>query len=114
MALGGLALAGCGKPPRMPARRDSKQKAQGVKWELMLADPLQEQALAIHTPLERWRTHHLEYINARLIGEDQCMKCHEPESYCNNCHKYVGVKRVVDTTGDRTPGQVASAKGKSP
>jgi len=96
--LGVMLLAGCGKPPQMPARLTDEEKAQGKTWDndpTVLADPLQDQAPGNHMPVERWRTHHFEYINSGLVTEQRCMTCHQPDTYCNRCHEYVGAKRVV-------------------
>lgn len=100
-AAAGAALAlliGC-QPPTPPSRPTADQKKAGLQWALMLADPTQEQAPATHTPVERWRTHHLEYLNSGLLAQDQCMSCHQPDTYCNRCHQYVGAKLIEETPG---------------
>jgi hypothetical protein len=115
--LSGLVVAGCGKPPEMPKRwteKDLQEKGLKVPPALALADPLQEQAPATHVPVERWRTHHLEYLNNGLVSQDQCMTCHQPEKYCNKCHEYVGVMRIVDTRKNASGQELAQGERTTP
>ncbi len=43
-----------------------------------------------HIPADLWRKNHM----VGLDNKEECMGCHNPETSCNNCHKYVGVKLV--------------------
>ncbi len=47
-----------------------------------------------HAPLERWRTLHMEALNRGDFSQRECVLCHNPETGCNRCHKYVGAKEV--------------------
>jgi hypothetical protein len=47
-----------------------------------------------HSPLEWWRTHHMEALNRGDFAQADCLYCHEPETSCNNCHGYVGVVAI--------------------
>lgn len=47
-----------------------------------------------HSPLEWWKTHHMDIINIGDIAERDCVYCHEPETSCNNCHNYVGAQTI--------------------
>lgn len=48
-----------------------------------------------HSPLEWWQTHHMDVVNRGDLTEADCQHCHEPETSCNNCHSYVGVKEIA-------------------
>lgn len=48
-----------------------------------------------HSPLDWWRTHHMDTINSGDFTEAQCLNCHEASTSCNNCHAYVGVKPIA-------------------
>jgi hypothetical protein len=49
-----------------------------------------------HAPLEWWKTHHMDIVNAGDIAQENCLYCHEPETSCNNCHNYVGVDTIEE------------------
>ncbi len=48
-----------------------------------------------------WAARHGERVSS--IGLNECLGCHKPETSCNNCHGYVGVKSIVDTRPTPTP-----------
>jgi mono/diheme cytochrome c family protein len=43
--------------------------------------------------LEWWAARHGERVSS--IGLNECLGCHNPETSCNNCHAYVGVKPIL-------------------
>jgi hypothetical protein len=47
-----------------------------------------------HAPIERWRTLHMEAINRGDFVQRECVLCHNPDTGCNRCHKYIGAKIV--------------------
>jgi hypothetical protein len=47
-----------------------------------------------HAPAERWRIRHKEAINEGDFTERECILCHNPETGCNQCHEYAGVKKI--------------------
>lgn len=47
-----------------------------------------------HSPLPWWQTHHMDMLNRGDLAQSDCFYCHEPQTSCNNCHSYVGVKEV--------------------
>jgi hypothetical protein len=47
-----------------------------------------------HTPLERWRTLHVEALNRGDFSQRECVLCHNPKTGCNQCHGYVGAKEI--------------------
>ncbi len=49
---------------------------------------------ATHSPLEWWQTHHPTVINSGDIKEQDCLYCHQVDRSCNNCHGYVGVRKI--------------------
>lgn len=53
-----------------------------------------------HSPLEWWQTHHMDVVNRGDFLQSDCLHCHDPETSCNNCHSYVGVDLIVETTGE--------------
>jgi hypothetical protein len=44
-----------------------------------------------------WRTRHGERVTSSAVLQE-CVACHNPQTSCNNCHAYVGVKPIVATT----------------
>lgn len=44
-----------------------------------------------HKPLDWWQTHHMDVVNRGDLTRKDCQYCHDPETSCNNCHRYVGV-----------------------
>jgi len=50
-----------------------------------------------HTPLERWRTLHVEALNRGDFSQRECVLCHNPKTGCNQCHGYVGAKEISVT-----------------
>ncbi len=49
---------------------------------------------ATHSPLDWWQTRHPDVINSGDIIEKDCLYCHAVEKSCNNCHGYVGVRKI--------------------
>jgi hypothetical protein len=47
-----------------------------------------------HNPLDWWRTHHMDVVNAGDFDRQDCLRCHDPVTSCNNCHTYVGVAEI--------------------
>ncbi|NOZ06249.1 MAG: hypothetical protein GXP41_07860 [Chloroflexi bacterium] len=41
-----------------------------------------------HRPLETWKVNHPAFV--RAAGEQECLACHNPETFCNVCHRYAG------------------------
>ena len=78
-------------PPEIPSRE--------VAGPLQLELETEKGAPWGHSPSDRWRTHHREAIAREEFTESECQDCHDPEKYCNQCHGYVGVKRIESTPG---------------
>ena len=51
-------------------------------------------APATHSPLDWWQMRHFQVVNSGDIKEKDCLYCHKPERSCNNCHNYVGVRKI--------------------
>jgi len=47
-----------------------------------------------HSPIDWWQTHHPNVVNSGDIKEKDCLYCHNAERSCNNCHGYVGVRKI--------------------
>ena len=47
-----------------------------------------------HQPVEYWKQHHMDVLLRGDYSRQECMLCHDVHTSCNNCHDYVGVKRV--------------------
>jgi hypothetical protein len=47
-----------------------------------------------HAPVERWRTLHADALNRGDFIQRECVLCHNPQTGCNQCHQYVGAKRI--------------------
>lgn len=84
--LSGLMLLGCA--PEKPALNGLGPLA--VTVDRQFAAP------ATHSPLDWWQTHHFQVVNSGDIKEKDCLYCHKAETSCNNCHGYVGVRRIVE------------------
>lgn len=41
-----------------------------------------------HQPIETWKVTHPARVQAS--GEQECLACHNPATFCNVCHSYVG------------------------
>jgi hypothetical protein len=48
-----------------------------------------------HNPLDWWQTHHMDVVNRGDLTKADCLYCHDPETSCNNCHRYVGASEIV-------------------
>ncbi len=49
-----------------------------------------------HKPARVWMATHMDNLNAGKVKMEECLGCHmEPDKFCNNCHNYVGVKKIV-------------------
>jgi hypothetical protein len=54
-----------------------------------------------HMPADKWRSTHMDLISSGKVSKDSCLLCHpEPDKFCDKCHEYVGVKKVVFTDKD--------------
>lgn len=53
-------------------------------------------APATHNPLDWWQTHHMDVVNQGDLTQQDCLYCHQPETSCNNCHRYVGVDPIAE------------------
>jgi mono/diheme cytochrome c family protein len=62
---------------------------------------LQAPAYHFQPSLEWWAERHGERVSS--IGLNECLGCHKPETSCNNCHGYVGVKPIVDPRPTPSP-----------
>ncbi|MBI4789153.1 MAG: hypothetical protein HY782_19145 [Chloroflexi bacterium] len=47
-----------------------------------------------HSPMEWWRTHHMDAVTRGDFAEADCLHCHDATTSCNNCHSYVGVRQI--------------------
>ncbi len=61
---------------------------------LAVAVPRGSTAPEYHTPIEVWRTVHMEAVNQGDFSQRECVLCHNPKTGCNQCHKYIGAKEV--------------------
>ncbi len=48
-----------------------------------------------HSPIEWWRTHHMDMLNSGDFVQADCLHCHDVNKSCNNCHNYVGVQPIA-------------------
>jgi hypothetical protein len=79
-----LLLAGC--VPEKPAKDGKGELAVTISREFT--------APSTHSPLEWWQTHHFQAIDSGDMQEKDCLYCHQTERSCNNCHSYVGVRKI--------------------
>lgn len=63
-----------------------------------------------HLPLEVWRAEHPLYVRSSEYGVEECLDCHdEPDTFCNQCHSYVGAARIEVAALPGAPGAEQSA-----
>ena len=62
--------------------------AMAIRLDTRLAAP------EYHSPLDYWQTHHMDVLNRGDLTQADCLYCHQPETSCNNCHRYVGVGAI--------------------
>jgi len=48
-----------------------------------------------HAPAEQWRVLHSGALNRGDFTQRECVLCHNPQTGCNQCHRYVGAKAVI-------------------
>jgi len=61
---------------------------------LAVAVPRGSTAPEYHAPIERWRIVHMEAVNRGDFTQRECVLCHNPDTGCNRCHKYIGAKII--------------------
>lgn len=68
------------------------QPAQGSNGPLALVVPAGlGEPDEYHLPLDVWRAEHPLYVRSSEYGVEECLDCHdEPDTFCNQCHAYVG------------------------
>lgn len=80
---------------------DSHLEGKTSEGRSLRKDSLLESSLE---GLEYWKAFHPTLVtgthNPQLIietedEEEMCLDCHDQNTSCNNCHKYVGVKRIT-------------------
>lgn len=64
------------------------------KGELAVTIDREFTAPVTHSPLDWWQTRHFQVIDSGDIPEKDCLYCHQVERSCNNCHGYVGVRKI--------------------
>ena len=84
IALAGALTIAC--VPEKPAKDGYGELAVTIDREFT--------APATHSPLDWWQTRHFQVVNSGDIKEKDCLYCHKPERSCNNCHGYVGVRKI--------------------
>ncbi|MBI5304572.1 MAG: hypothetical protein HY868_20730 [Chloroflexi bacterium] len=77
-------LAGC--VPEKPAKDGKGELAVTISREFT--------APVTHSPLEWWQARHFQVIDSGDMQEKDCLYCHQTERSCNNCHGYVGVRKI--------------------
>jgi hypothetical protein len=48
-----------------------------------------------HAPAERWRINHGQALNRGDFTQRECVLCHNLETGCNQCHRYVGTPKII-------------------
>lgn len=81
-----LALA---QPEWVPAPAKDGPGPLSVRIDSRLVAP------SYHSPIEWWRTHHMDMIDNGDFSQSDCLACHDPQTSCNNCHSYVGVPPIA-------------------
>jgi len=84
LSVRGLAQAG------LPAPNDQNAGPLALQIPAGLTPP------ETHQPLSDWkRVAHQEYVKTQ--GFDECLVCHAPQVFCNQCHDYVGGAPSIPT-----------------
>lgn len=84
---GTLLFFGCQSSPPKPELRGTGPLAVQINDKVVGVPEY-------HNPLEIWRVRHMNEINDGNFREQDCFICHRANTSCNNCHDYVGVRRV--------------------
>lgn len=82
-----LVMAGCG------SERVEKPQLNG-RGPLAIVLEGNGSAPNYHNPMEWWKRNHMEAIRLGDYSQRECMLCHQVETSCNNCHRYVGVQAM--------------------
>ena len=55
-----------------------------------------DRAPEYHDPLDSWRVRHRFLVTGpeRYFNQGECLICHDPKNFCNDCHGYVGTRPV--------------------
>ena len=80
-------FAGCSN------KRVKKPELKG-KGPLALKLPAGVLSPEYHQPVEYWKQHHMDVVLRGDYSKQEYMLCHDVNTSCNNCHDYIGVKRV--------------------
>jgi hypothetical protein len=48
-----------------------------------------------HSPLDAWRLQHKDVMDRGDLLQADCLQCHDAETSCNNCHRYVGSAEIL-------------------
>ncbi|CAG0945889.1 hypothetical protein ANRL1_02623 [Anaerolineae bacterium] len=84
LAIVTIALSAC--VPEKPVKDGRGELAVTIDREFT--------APVTHSPLEWWQTRHFQVIDSGDMAEKDCLYCHQAERSCNNCHGYVGVRKI--------------------
>ena len=87
-----LALLAFVHPQWVPEPAKDGAGPLSVKIDSRLAAP------EYHSPIEWWRTHHMDMIDHGDFAEADCLQCHDATTSCNNCHAYVGVRAIATSS----------------
>lgn len=78
-------LGGCEQVPKPEIRKPGP---------LQVIVPAGTPVPEYHTPPERWRVQHSKAVNLKDFSERECLLCHNPQTGCQKCHKYVAAKEI--------------------
>lgn len=78
-------LVGCEQVPKPEIRKPGP---------LQVIVPAGTPVPEYHTPAEKWRVQHSRAINLKDFSERECLLCHNPQTGCQKCHKYVAAREI--------------------
>jgi hypothetical protein len=88
--LGIVAFLGLGLPGCQPVKKPELNGEGPLAVKIARGMEVPE----YHAPAERWRVRHGEALNQGDFTQKECILCHSPQTGCNRCHAYAGVKKI--------------------
>lgn len=79
-------MGGCQQVPKPEVRGEGP---------LQIVVPPETKIPEYHAPAPRWRVQHGEAINQEDFSQRECLLCHNPQTGCQKCHKYVAAKAIA-------------------
>jgi hypothetical protein len=95
-------LTGCSGAPEVPEAAKVMEQPTGSEGPLAVVFREGVYPPEYHAPREYWAVRHGELLReTEDFGMRECTLCHEAETSCNPCHRYVGAPLLRAISGKR-------------